>query len=77
MFLRNHGVVVLGETVEEAFSRAYHTVLACESQMRMMCVGIENLILVSDEAKRRSNVRHFIDEWLNSVGQQQFSNKKF
>jgi len=57
MFLRNHGLVVLGETVEEAFARAYHTVLACESQMRMMVVGIENLILVSDEAKRRSNVR--------------------
>ena len=57
MFLRNHGIVVLGETIEEAFSRAHHTVLACESQMRMMCVGLENLILVSDEAKRRSNVR--------------------
>jgi len=67
MFLRNHGVVVLGETVEEAFSRAYHTVLACESQMRMMCVGIENLILVSDEAKRRSNeVVRKTNEFLNA-----------
>jgi len=54
MFLRNHGIVILGETIEEAFSRAYHTVLACESQVRMMSVGIENLILVSDEAKRRT-----------------------
>jgi len=54
MFLRNHGVVVLGETIEEAFSRAYHTVLACETQSRMMTVGIENLILISEEAKKRS-----------------------
>lgn len=56
MFLRNHGVVVLGETIEEAFSRAYHTVLACETQSRMMTVGIENLILISEEAKKRSMV---------------------
>jgi len=67
MFLRNHGLVVLGETVEEAFARAYHTVLACESQMRMMVVGIENLILVSDEAKRRSNeVVKKTNEFLNA-----------
>jgi adducin len=56
MFLRNHGVVVLGETIEEAFSRAYHTVLACETQSRMMTVGVENLILISEEAKKRSMV---------------------
>ena len=61
MFLRNHGIVILGETIEEAFSRAYHTVLACESQVRMMSVGIENLILVSDEAKRRTTVCIAID----------------
>jgi len=67
MFLRNHGIVVLGETIEEAFSRAHHTVLACESQMRMMCVGLENLILVSDEAKRRSNeVMKKTNEFLNA-----------
>ena len=54
MFLRNHGLVILGETIEEAFSRACNTVLACEAQVRMMPVGIDNLILISDEAKRRS-----------------------
>ena len=56
MFLRNHGLVILGETIEEAFGRACATVQACEAQVRMMPVGIDNLILISDEAKSRSNV---------------------
>lgn len=54
MFLRNHGLVVLGETIEEAFARACNVVLACEAQIRMMPVGLDNLVLVSDEAKKRS-----------------------
>lgn len=54
MFLRNHGLVILGETVEEAFARACNVVLACETQIRMMPVGLDNLVLVSDEAKKRS-----------------------
>ena len=58
MFLRNHGLVILGDTVEEAFFKACNTVLACEAQIRMMPVGIENLILISDDAKRRSQVIH-------------------
>jgi hypothetical protein len=56
MFLRNHGLVVAGRTVEEAFTRAYHTVLACEAQITMMSAGLENLIIVSEEAKQRSMV---------------------
>lgn len=54
MFLRNHGLVVAGRTVEEAFTRAYHTVLACEAQITMMSAGLENLVIVSEEAKQRS-----------------------
>lgn len=57
MFLRNHGLVILGETIEEAFARACNTVLACEAQIRMMPVGLDNLVLISDDAKRRSQVR--------------------
>jgi ribulose-5-phosphate 4-epimerase/fuculose-1-phosphate aldolase len=56
MFLRNHGLVILGETIEEAFFRACNTVLACESQIRMMPVGLDNLIMISEDAKRRSQV---------------------
>lgn len=60
MFLRNHGLVAVGRTVEEAFTRIYHTVLACESQVTMMSAGLDNLIIVSEEAKQRSMV-HIID----------------
>ncbi len=60
MFLRNHGLVAVGRSVEEAFTRAYHTVLACEAQITMMSAGIENLIIVSEEAKQRSMVRRFV-----------------
>lgn len=67
MFLRNHGLAVLGETIEEAFSRVYDTVLACESQIRMMPVGIDNLIQISDEAKRRSQVINWFRFCLVSV----------
>ena len=31
--LRNHGVVCIGETIEEAFSLVYHVVKACEIQV--------------------------------------------
>lgn len=34
MLLRNHGVVCCGETIEEAWYNTYHTVLACETQVR-------------------------------------------
>lgn len=33
MFLRNHGVVACGETVEEAFHYAWNVMAACESQV--------------------------------------------
>ncbi|XP_066939996.1 protein hu-li tai shao isoform X16 [Macrobrachium rosenbergii] len=52
MLLRNHGVVCCGETIEEAWYNAYHTVLACETQMRMAPLGLDNLVLVSDEARQ-------------------------
>ncbi|XP_068236655.1 protein hu-li tai shao isoform X7 [Palaemon carinicauda] len=52
MLLRNHGVVCCGETIEEAWYNAYHTILACETQMRMAPLGLDNLVLVSDEARQ-------------------------
>ena len=36
MLLRNHGAVCCGETVEEALFYAYHLVLACETQLKMV-----------------------------------------
>lgn len=53
MFLRNHGVVCCGRSIEEAFHIAYHTVLAADTQLKMMPYGIENLSLIDDETRRK------------------------
>lgn len=49
MFLRNHGVVCCGRTLEEAFHVTTNTVLACDSQIKMMPFGLDNLVLIEDE----------------------------
>ena len=36
MMLRNHGAICCGETIEEAFYYAYHLVLACDAQLKMV-----------------------------------------
>jgi len=54
MFLRNHGVVCCGKTIEEAFHVTYHTVLACDTQLKMMPFGLDNLVLIDDEIRRKT-----------------------
>jgi len=54
MFLRNHGVVCCGKTIEEAFHVTYHTVLACDTQLKMMPFGLDNLVLIDDEVRRKT-----------------------
>jgi ribulose-5-phosphate 4-epimerase/fuculose-1-phosphate aldolase len=46
MFLRNHGVVCCGRSIEEAWLMTYHTVLACDTQLKMMPFGLDNLVLI-------------------------------
>uniref|UniRef100_A0A3B3D6Z6 Adducin 3 (gamma) b n=1 Tax=Oryzias melastigma TaxID=30732 RepID=A0A3B3D6Z6_ORYME len=48
MMLSNHGLLALGETVEEAFHYVYHSQLACEIQVNSMrCSGgADNLTLL-------------------------------
>ncbi|XP_072342182.1 beta-adducin-like isoform X2 [Scyliorhinus torazame] len=48
LLLRNHGVVALGETVEEAFYKIYHLQSACEIQVSCLSSagGVENVILL-------------------------------
>lgn len=53
MILRNHGAVCCGETVEEAFLYLLHLILACETQLKMMPYGLDNLILIDDETRRK------------------------
>ncbi|CAF3909049.1 unnamed protein product [Rotaria magnacalcarata] len=42
-----------GETIEEAWYRAFHVMIACETQIRALSMGIENLILSSEEASNQ------------------------
>jgi adducin len=48
--LRNHGVVTAGETIEEALYLMHNVVSACESQIKLMVVGIENMQMLSEES---------------------------
>ncbi|XP_068799605.1 alpha-adducin isoform X16 [Struthio camelus] len=59
LILRNHGLVSVGETVEEAFYYIHNLVLACEIQVRTLASagGPENLVLLDPgkyKAKSRS-----------------------
>ncbi|CAB3375981.1 Hypothetical predicted protein [Cloeon dipterum] len=53
MFLNNHGAICCGESIEEAFYNVYNTVLACETQLKLMPAGIENLALLSEESRKQ------------------------
>merc|ERR1719208_599640 len=54
MFLRNHGVVCCGKSIEEAWLNTWHTVLAVETQLKMMPFGLDNLVLIDDETRRKT-----------------------
>ncbi|KAM4591869.1 gamma-adducin-like [Odontesthes bonariensis] len=51
MILRNHGLLALGETVEEAFHYVYHSQQACEIQVNALrCSGsLDHLVLLDRE----------------------------
>ncbi|XP_053889679.1 gamma-adducin isoform X1 [Malaclemys terrapin pileata] len=48
LVLRNHGVVALGETLEEAFHYIFNVQLACETQVHALAGagGIDNLLIL-------------------------------
>ena len=47
MVLRNHGIVVCGETIEEAFSMAQNAVKACSFQVITFTVYVSVFTLYS------------------------------
>lgn len=52
MILRNHGLLALGETVEEAFHYLYHSQQACEIQVSALaCSGGQANLVLLDRAK--------------------------
>ncbi|XP_014205020.1 uncharacterized protein LOC106636964 isoform X3 [Copidosoma floridanum] len=52
LLLTNQGALCCGASIEEAFYNVYNTVLASETQLKLMPVGIDNLVLISDEARK-------------------------
>ncbi|XP_021374347.1 alpha-adducin-like isoform X3 [Mizuhopecten yessoensis] len=54
MFLRNHGVVACGVTTEEAYHYANNVMLACESQVKAVPAGLDNLVLVDSEVRKKT-----------------------
>lgn len=60
MILRNHGVVACGADIEEALFWLTNVVKACEVQVKLLPVGIENLVFMSKEAiaSTQETVRH-------------------
>lgn len=52
LLLSNHGALCCGETIEEAFYHVNHMVQACEAQLKLLPVGLENLILIPEETRK-------------------------
>lgn len=50
LMLRNHGVVACGESLEEALHLMHNVIAACEAQIRLMPVGLDNIQLMTPEA---------------------------
>lgn len=51
MILRNHGLIVCGDSLEEAYYLLTNLMRACETQARLLALGgIENLVLMNEEA---------------------------
>ncbi|XP_019880731.1 protein hu-li tai shao isoform X1 [Aethina tumida] len=53
LLLSNQGALCCGETIEEAFFNARNTVLASESQLKLLPLGLDNLVLLNDEIRKK------------------------
>ncbi|KAJ8284726.1 hypothetical protein COCON_G00035760 [Conger conger] len=75
LVLRNHGVVALGETIEEAFYYIYGVQYACEIQVSAFsCAGgIDNLIVLDNE-KYKSRTHGVSAADMNMGTQQKWRN---
>lgn len=62
LFMANHGVTVIGDTVSEAFDRLYFLEKTCESQVLAMSTGLP-LKRVDD-----ATAKHTRDQWENYPG---------
>uniref|UniRef100_H3DH93 Adducin 2 (beta) n=1 Tax=Tetraodon nigroviridis TaxID=99883 RepID=H3DH93_TETNG len=56
LVLRNHGIVALGESVEEAFYTIYHIQAACQIQVSALCsAGGEHNLILLDRSVHKPN----------------------
>lgn len=55
MILRNHGLLTLGATVREAFELMYYLDCACQIQVDAMAGGMDNVLLMSEQAARTAS----------------------
>uniref|UniRef100_A0A8D3BJ95 Adducin 3 n=1 Tax=Scophthalmus maximus TaxID=52904 RepID=A0A8D3BJ95_SCOMX len=68
LVLRNHGVVALGETIEEAFHYIYSVQYACEIQVKAIsCAGSVDNLIVLDQEKYKAQVYDLTSEGAASV----------
>jgi ribulose-5-phosphate 4-epimerase/fuculose-1-phosphate aldolase len=54
MILRNHGLLTLGTSVQEAFELMYYLDCACQIQVDALAGGVENAVLMSKGAARNA-----------------------
>ncbi|KAF8777949.1 protein hu-li tai shao-like isoform X2 [Argiope bruennichi] len=50
LILRNRGMLICGESIEETLFMLHKAVAACETQVRLMPIGIDNIQLMSEAA---------------------------
>ncbi|MEW5864745.1 MAG: class II aldolase/adducin family protein [Pseudomonadota bacterium] len=55
MILRNHGLLTLGASVREAFELMYYLDCACQIQVDAMAGGMDNVLLMSEQAARTAS----------------------
>ncbi|KAI1305926.1 Protein hu-li tai shao [Halotydeus destructor] len=54
MMLRNHGALTCGETLEEALYLMNTLIQACETQVKLMPIGIDNIQMMSEDARQQA-----------------------
>ncbi|KAG8430839.1 hypothetical protein GDO86_019911 [Hymenochirus boettgeri] len=71
LVLRNHGVMALGESVEEAFHYIFNVQLACDVQVHALAGagGINNLVILDLEKYKSRTYNIGVEEDVNMEGQ--------
>jgi len=72
MILRNHGLLVGGRTIPEAFDHIYFLERACEAQLAAQSAGLDQLVFPSQEACEKASEQYAYDEiphWVDKAWQ--------